>query len=194
MHRAVISFLLLFLIPGTGFTRWSARAAAGTDDLPRPETIVKPRAYLSLEPVPRGRAFEIAVVAEVLPGFHINANKVLQDYLIPTTLEGDLPRGFRRIAISYPPGQLLNFSFADEKLLVYEGRVTLRMKIEAAADAPLGAQTLPLVLRYQACNDSACLPPARIPVPIELEVAPAGAKARPANPAIFRARALRPPA
>ncbi|MCI0539993.1 MAG: hypothetical protein L0Z50_32710, partial [Verrucomicrobiales bacterium] len=49
--------------------------------LPRADTVVKPAVYLSLEPVPRGRTFELAVVAQIQEGFHVNANKVLEDYL-----------------------------------------------------------------------------------------------------------------
>jgi len=161
-------------------------AARAQSDLPRADTVVKPRAYVSLEPVPRGRTFEIAVVAEILAGFHINANKVLQDYLIPTSLDGELPKGFKVAEVRYPEGKLLKFDFSPEKLSVYEGTVTLRMKIEALADAPLGTVKLPLKLRYQACNDQACLPPVRKPVEVEFDVAAVGTKAVPVNQKIFR--------
>lgn len=155
-------------------------------NLPRAADVVKPRAYVSLEPVPRGRTFEIAVVAEIASGFHINANKVMEDYLIPTTLDAELPKGFRVVETRYPEGQLQKFDFSEKMLNVYDGRVTLRLKAQALAGAPLGNASHTLTLRYQACNDRACLPPVRIPVPVEFVVAEAGAKAKPANPEIFR--------
>jgi hypothetical protein len=161
-------------------------AGQSLSDLPRANTVVKPRAYVSLEPVPRGRAFEIAVVAEILPGFHINANKVLEDYLIPTTLQAEPPKGLRVTETSYPPGALQKFDFSEKMLNLYEGTVTLRMKLVAAADAPTGAVSLPLTLRYQACNDKACLPPVRLNVPVEFQIAEAGAKVKPAHPEIFQ--------
>jgi hypothetical protein len=61
----------------------------------------------------------------------------------------------------------------------------LRMRVEAAADAPLGSATLPFVLRYQACNDTTCLPPVKLPVSLSIQVAPAGAKARPVHEDVF---------
>lgn len=153
--------------------------------LPRADTVVKPRAYASLDPVPRGRTFEVAVVAEIQEGFHVNANKVLDDYLIPTTLAAELPAGLRLRGTTYPQGEELKFEFSEKPLNVYDGKVILRMKLEATASAPLGRISLPLTLRYQACNDVACLPPVKLPLSMELEIAPAGARAVPVNQKLF---------
>lgn len=161
-------------------------ASAQSPDLPRANTVVKPRAYVSLEPVPRGRTFEVAVVAEIQQGFHINANKVLEDYLIPTTVQADWPKGLRLVETEYPPGEMQKFEFSDKMLNVYDGTATLRMKVQVAADAPLGAMTVPITLRYQACNDRACLPPVRLSVPAQFQIAEAGAAAKPTNAEIFQ--------
>lgn len=155
-------------------------------DLPRANTVVKPRAYVSLEPLPRGRTFEVAVVAEIQQGFHINANKVLEDYLIPTTVQANWPKGLQLVETVYPPGEMQKFDFSEKLLNVYDGTATLRMKVQVAADASLGAMTVPITLRYQACNDRACLPPVRLSVPVELQIAEAGATAKPQNPDIFQ--------
>jgi DsbC/DsbD-like thiol-disulfide interchange protein len=179
IRRASVTALLLFAVAASGFLR------QGAAELPRAETVVKPLAYVSLERVPRGRTFEVAVVAEILPGFHINANKVFEDYLIPTTVEMDMPKGFRLLETAYPKGLLRKFEFSEKKMSVYEGSVTMRLKLAAQADAPLGEAKLPLTLRYQACNDKACLPPVRKTLTVGFQVAPAGTSARPANPAIF---------
>lgn len=160
---------------------WRAEA----DQLPRASAVVAPRAYVSLAPVPRGRAFELAVVAKIRPGFHINAHEASGEYLIPTTLEAELPAGFRALGTLYPPGVLRRFKFSPAQLSVYEGSVTLRMKLQAPPDAALGARQLALTLRYQACNEEVCLPPVKLPVSAELEIAPADAPARPVHHDIF---------
>jgi Thiol:disulfide interchange protein DsbD, N-terminal len=149
------------------------------------KTIVQPRGYASLEAVPRGRTFELAVVAAVKRGYHINAHKIRDPYLIPTELVAKPPAGFRVEEISYPPGEWLKLSFSPERLLVYTGSVTLRVRVAALDDAPLGLEKLPLVLRYQACNDQMCLPPVNLPVVVEVRVASAGTAVRPAHPEIF---------
>ncbi|HEX2711226.1 MAG TPA: protein-disulfide reductase DsbD domain-containing protein [Candidatus Acidoferrales bacterium] len=180
MRRTPANLLLLCLAAS-----WAAGSAVGQGV--RASQVVEPRTYVSLEPVPRGRDFEVAVVAKIRPGYHINAHEVSEGYLIPTVLEADLPPGFSLLDTFHPPGVLRSFEFSPSKLSVYEGSTTLRMKIRALLDAPLGPQKLLLTLRYQACTDRVCLPPAKLPVAAELEVGSADAPARPAHADIFQA-------
>lgn len=130
--------------------------------IPNAKDVVKSEAYTSFEPVARGKEFQIAVVLKIRDGFHINARKPTLDYLIPTDLKVDLPAGYKATEVTYPEGTLKSFAFSKtEKLNVYTGTVVLHLKATAPADAALGAAHIPLKLRYQACNDSVCLPPVR---------------------------------
>jgi hypothetical protein len=149
-------------------------------------TVVTSQNYVSLAPVPRGRTFEVAVVARIKTTYHINAHKVLDEFLIPTEIEGQAPAGFRLVSTDYPAGELRQFSFSKKKLAVYTGQVIVRMKVEAEGKAPLGATELPFSLRYQACNDTMCLPPVKIPVSVKLTVAKAGTPAKAVHPEMFR--------
>ena len=166
----------------------SASLAQDTSRLPAATSVASPRAYVSLAPVPRGREFEIAVVVGLMRGFHINAHQPLDPYLIPTTLTARLPRGIRALKTIYPKGTTKKLAFSANPMLVYTGGVTIRLRLAALAHAPLGRKTVPFELRYQACNDQACLPPVTVPVAAELTVARAGAKARALSPEIFSPR------
>ena len=158
------------------------------DALPSPAAVVKPQTFVSLEPVPRGRSFEIAVVVEIAKGFHMNSHKPTDPYLIPTTLTPQSPAGFDIADTIYPEGHEEKFSFSPNKPLnVYTGKVVLRLKLTAHTDAALGPATIPITLRYQACNDTTCLQPVKIPVDAKLQVAAAGAAAHPAHSDIFAA-------
>jgi thioredoxin:protein disulfide reductase len=159
-------------------------ATAQTESL-RPNEIVQPSAYVSLAPVPRGRAFEIAIVAHIHAGYHINAHKPTLDYLIPTEVTPALPQGIALTDAVYPEGQMMKFPFSPTELKVYEGQAVFRLRLHATADATLGPRDIPLQLEYQACNDRSCLPPVKVPVTAHLEIAPAGAAATPAHPEIF---------
>ncbi|MFY9528230.1 MAG: protein-disulfide reductase DsbD domain-containing protein [Candidatus Acidiferrales bacterium] len=193
IFAAVILFPTSFILRATPRSGLAGRLAASQSATSTAASVVKPQAYVSLEPVPRARTFSVAVVAEIARGFHINSNKPLDEFLIPTTLTAQLPAGFREIETVYPAGQLLKFAFSPDKpLSVYSGSAMFRMKFEAAADAPLGSQTIPLTLRYQPCNDTACLPPVKVPVVVKLEVAAADAKARPIHPEIFTTSGAKP--
>jgi DsbC/DsbD-like thiol-disulfide interchange protein len=128
------------------------------------------------------------VVVDIARGFHMNSHKPTDEYLIPTTITPQVPGGIKLADTIYPNGRLEKFAFSPTKPLdVYTGSVTLKLKFVAQENAPLGAATIPVTLRYQACNDAACLPPIKVPVNVELEVAAAGTKARPVHPEVFSA-------
>ena len=147
--------------------------------------VLQPEAYVSLQPVPRGRAFEIAVVAKISPGFHINAHMPSEDYLIPTKITADLSPGVFLVETAYPRGVMRAFRFSKTPLRVYEGSFTVRMKLRATGAATLGPQKFALTVGYQACNQDACLPPTKLPVTADLEIAAADTPARPVHADIF---------
>ena len=153
---------------------------------PKASSVVKPQIFASLDPIPRGREFQIAVVIEIARGYHMNSHHPSDAYLIPTTLTPQLPAGFQLVDTIYPDGHLQKFSFSPDKPLdVYSGSVTVKLKLQAQASAPLGPISIPMTLRYQACNDSTCLPPVRLPVDAKLVVGSADAKTQAAHPEIF---------
>jgi len=149
-------------------------------------SVVKTKVYASLDPVPRGKEFQLAVVVNIANGYHMNSHKPLDSYLIPTTLTPQLPAGFTLADAIYPAGKNLKFPFSPDKPLnVYTETVTLRLRVTAGESATLGDTSIPMTLRYQACNNSACLPPVKIPVTAEIKVAAAGTNAHAAHPEIF---------
>jgi DsbC/DsbD-like thiol-disulfide interchange protein len=152
-----------------------------------PAQVVKSQVYVSLEPVARGKDFQIAVVANINEAYHMNSHKPSDSYLIPTTLTPKLPDGITLVDSIYPPGHDKKFTFSDKPLNVYAGTVTLKLKLTAAATVPLGEMTIPITLRYQACNSSACLPPVKIPLEATVKIAAAGAAGHSVHPEIFRA-------
>jgi thiol:disulfide interchange protein DsbD len=170
-------------------------ASAQDGALPPATSILQPQAYVSLQPVPRGRAFQVAIVAKISPGFHINAHMPSEDYLIPTKVTADLAPGVFLVETTYPHGVMRSFRFSKTPLRVYEGSFTVLMKLRANGSAPLGPQKIALTVGYQACNQDACLPPTKLPVTADLEIAAVDAPARPAHTDIFSsAAAEKPPA
>ena len=160
-------------------------ALAQDNPYPPAASVLQPQAYVSLQPVPRGHAFEIAVVAKISPGFHINAHEPSEDYLIPTKIQADLPPGIALVETTYPRGVMRAFRFSKTPLRVYEGSFTVKMKLRAETGAPLGPKKIGLTVGYQACNQDACLPPTKVPATAELEIAPVDTPTHPANTNIF---------
>jgi DsbC/DsbD-like thiol-disulfide interchange protein len=186
MHGPRVTAAWLLLAAAACLFAWGM-TAKGQSGILAPATVVKPRVYVSLEPVPRGKEFEVAVVANIVAGYHVNSHHPTDAYLIPTTITAELPKGFQLVDTLYPPGQEKRFPFSPDKPLnVYSGSVTLRLELRAQNDRALGPATIPLTLRYQACNDAACLPPVKLPVSAKLQVAGADAKARRLHPEVFK--------
>ncbi len=125
------------------------------------------------------------MVAKISPGFHINAHVPSEDYLIPTKVTADLAPGVFLVETTYPRGVMRAFRFSKTPLRVYEGSFTVMMKLRTSGTAPIGPQKLSLTLGYQACNQDACLPPTKIPVTADLEIAAVDTPAHPAHPDIF---------
>jgi cytochrome c biogenesis DsbD-like protein len=169
-----------------------AFSPAATSQIPSGREVVKPETYVSLDPVGRGSSVQIAVVMKIRPGFHVNAREKSEDYLIATDLKAELPAGFGTGEVVYPKGKLEKFSFSKTPLNVYQGTVTLRMPVTASANAPLGAQHIPLKLRYQACSTEICLPPVTLALDVALNVAASASDSRPAHAEIFRSNGAKP--
>jgi DsbC/DsbD-like thiol-disulfide interchange protein len=181
--------LLLMLAAGNFAPRENTAAAAqNSADMPAPAAIVRPRAFVSLAPVPRGKEFQVALALDIAHGYHMNSHHPTDKYLIPTTLTPKLPTGFELLDTIYPAGRIEKFSFSPDKGLdVYSARVILKLRLIAHNDAPIGAVTFPITLRYQACNDTTCLPPVKVPVDVRVDVAAAGTTTHAAHPEIFSA-------
>ena len=154
---------------------------------PSGKDVVAPEAYASEDPVARGMSMQLAIVMKIRPGFHVNAREVTEDYLIPTDLRVELPAGFKQGAVTYPKGALQTFSFSkDKKLNVYTDTVVIRIPLTVLASATIGAQHLPLKLRYQACSNEICLPPVTKDVDATINIVGNASAAKPANTQYFR--------
>lgn len=179
--RFGLAILACFLICVTG-------AIPGLAQIPSGREVVSPSAFPSFDPVARGGSFQIALVLKIRDGFHINAREKSADYLIATDLRSEAPAGFKTGDVTYPKGELHSFSFSKKPLNVYEGKVILRMEVTALPDAPLGAQHIPLKLRYQACSSEVCLPPVTLEVEAPVTVASGPTAARAAHPELFQSQ------
>ncbi len=164
---------------------FSLNASAQNGDLPAASSVLQPQAYVSLQPVPRGHAFQIAVVAKISPDFHINAHMPSEDYLIPTKITADLSPGIFLVETTYPRGVMRAFRFSKTPLRVYEGSFTVLMKLRTSGSAPIGPQKIALTVGYQACNQDACLPPTKIPVTANLEIAAVDTPTHPIHTEVF---------
>lgn len=160
-------------------------APAVNSQVPSGRDVVKPEVYASMEPAGRGSSFQIAVVMNIRPGFHVNAREKSEEYLIATDLKAQLPSGFTGAEVIYPKGKLETFTFSKKPLNVYQGKVILLLPVKTLASTPLGEQHIPLKLRYQACSTEVCLPPTTLPLDAVVNIAADASAAKPAHQELF---------
>jgi thiol:disulfide interchange protein len=126
--------------------------------IPRPE-----KAKLALQAehpaVAAGDTARISALVAIESGWHVNSHTPTFDYLIPTELELELPAGWPRANVDYPPAKKKSFAFADVPLSVYDGDVVIAAQVMVPAGTKPGAFPIRALLHYQACDHSQCLPP-----------------------------------
>ena len=138
--------------------------------LPQSAPNIRVTAALSAQKVQRGRTVQATVVMDIPSGFHVNSNRPLEKFLIPTQLKIDAPKGVRLGPVSYPRAVLRNFKFSKNRVSVYEGRATMRFNVTVPASFSTGSTELKAHLRYQSCNDEVCFPPQSRDVSLWLNV------------------------
>ena len=166
-QRAKTLFLLqvfcLFLLP-------ASRAAA---QLRPPE---KAKFVLSADRTAYdpGLPAKVSALVTIEHGWHVNSHKPSFEYLIPTVLDLELPQGWPEEAVQYPASRMKTFSFEPRPLAVYDGDVVIQATLQLPKGVARGTYPVKASLRYQACNDSQCLPPVTSKAEIQLKVEPGG--------------------
>ena len=115
--------------------------------------------------VPAAKPTTVALHYRIAPGLHINSHTPRQEELIPTTLTIPAGAGVRLDGVGYPPGMEFTLPLAPTtKLSVYSGEIILQARIVAAP----GDHLVEARLRYQACDNNACMPPKTITAAINV--------------------------
>lgn len=169
-----------------------AAAPAGGQFVPfEVPSVVAVRAVWSHTAARPGDRLELAVVIDVEPGWHLNADA---DQIVPPDVFMQIPTrltvqridpALRLGAVRFPTAAALSFGFADVSLKVFHDRVVLHAPVEVAADAAVGVAEVVLELDYQACNDTACLPPAQVTVSAPLQLVEPGRAVAAGEPELF---------
>ena len=148
-------------------------------------SVVQTRAVMSMDAAHADSPLRIAVLAQISPGYHINAHKPSLDYLIPTELKLDPGDAFTVKSVIYPKGTPQKFEFSDIPLAVYEGTLAIGVVLQSGKGVPPGTYTLKGKLGYQACNAHACLAPTSAPFSLNVKVVPRNMALKPVESNVF---------
>jgi DsbC/DsbD-like thiol-disulfide interchange protein len=158
----------------TGWLSVAALAAALASTSPAAAQAARPRA--SLQPavteltLAPGETVELVLGVSMPPDVHVQAHQPKDPLLIPTVLTVEAPDGLGVASIAYPAPVEFTQTGRPDPLLVLGPRFDIRVRLSAASDLTAGLRSVPVVLRYQACNDTVCFPPARATAGFTLKI------------------------
>jgi DsbC/DsbD-like thiol-disulfide interchange protein len=158
---ATLSLLLAALLLPPAFE--TAAAPAAPPPAPQSDQIGV-NGFFSVDPAQQGTTFQAAIVMGIPRGLHVNSNRPLGKYAVPTSVKIDAPRGLKITPVSYPRGSVRTFRFgggAAERLAVYEGSAIMRFNVSVPANYELGVARIRVNVHFQSCSDEVCFPPTR---------------------------------
>jgi len=149
-----------------------AGAVALSAQMQRPKAAVTP--ILERPASPAGGTVRLAVKVSLPESLHTQSNKPLDPTLIPTALTIDAPAGVTVDEIVYPPAVEFTQQGLDQPLMVFAHEFLIGVQVTLGPGVGEGELALPAHLRYQACNDMMCFPPATADFAWTFRVVPAG--------------------
>ena len=148
-HAALfVCALALLFVP-------TSRAAAP----PMAQVNINVNGFYAADKLQQGSAVQAAVVLDIPGGYHVNANRLTNKFLIPTEAKLDAPKGLRVSAISYPRAIVRHLAFSKDPVKLYEGRAVMRFTVTVPANYAKGVTELRARVKYQSCSDEVCYPP-----------------------------------
>ncbi len=142
MIKYILSFILFLFINTALYSQQYVTVTASASK----------KDFMVSEPV------KINVKASIQEGYHINANKISDEDLIPTTISVE-SKDLKLLKSSWPSAKKYKFSFSETEMDVYEGSITIGLTLKAGKDLKPGKYEVTGAVNYQACNDRACFPP-----------------------------------
>lgn len=160
----LICFLVisLLLLQDHSYAQWEATTKG-------PQ--IKYQAFSEKTRLKPGTSSKIVLLFQLEDKWHINSNKPLDEFLVPTQLSLEESEVVSIQKIVYPEPKLVKLSFSEEPLSVFEGEFLIGVEIKISDSISAGESIqIPFALRYQACDDKQCLPPKTLTLTYDLVI------------------------
>ena len=126
---------------------------------------IRPRAEVTAVPpsaiATPGSSVKLTLKVHLPEAIHVQSDRPRDPSLIATTLALTLPAGTAVDRIVFPPAAEFTQTGQARPLLVFGGDFVVEAYLSVSSEAAAGEAKIPAVLRYQACNERVCFPPAR---------------------------------
>ena len=142
----------------------------GQEDFISPKDVVSVDIFLSQDRIHRGGEVKFVLITEIKEGWHINANQVDNEFVIPTEIFIDTLEGMTASSSIFPEFERKQFPFSEDALPVFEGKINIITSLSFGDQIPIGEIIVNGSIYYQACDDRMCLPPIEIPWNFNIDV------------------------
>jgi thiol:disulfide interchange protein len=177
MQRATLALIigcLLFSFSACTRNAPTEQANTATNATPTPTAKATPKQIVqaSAEPVTlkQGGTAEAQVRLQIAAGYHVNANPASFSYLKATEVEVGPAGGVAVKKPVYPVAVMKKFQFAPQPIAVYEHEAVIKLPLGAKGVTSPGAQTLPVRVHVQACDEETCYPPTTVETQIPVTI------------------------
>ncbi len=117
-----------------------------------------------------GEKKDLEVIFEIKDGFHIQADKVLEDHLIPTSLSTQAPEEIKISDPLFPAPYQFRLQNVDQEMLVFHKELKVRIPVVISKSSKQGNYLIRGNLHYQVCDSLKCYFPRDFPFMINIEV------------------------
>jgi hypothetical protein len=154
----MLRFIARLSVPLSAFAPLLASAALAASPLPVPLAT-----YRAEAPGFKGDSATVRVRVVIPKGWHLQSNAPLDDFLIPTELKTS-GEGLAFGTPVFPKAKMKDLEALGGKVALFEDTLNIRVPARLGrgvrgGDAEKALAGAVVSLRYQACNDSQCLPP-----------------------------------
>lgn len=120
--------------------------------------------------VSAGKGTVIKIQVEIKKGYHIQANKVNDELLVPATVKIEEDKNITTGRQEFPRVKKIKLEGTDDFLDVYDGIFEIRIPFKTIGTIPKGKYILNAELHYQACDNKTCLFPKSLEFSISIKV------------------------
>jgi uncharacterized protein YyaL (SSP411 family) len=165
-----------------------ARGPIGKKGAKKEKEVITGQAYLAVDRLPAGGKARVLVQLQVADGWHVHANPPGDAEIdIATEVEIDSKLDLELKNLRYPAGKKVDRGPDEKPQLLYTGKVSIFGEIEVPKLAAGKRDDLVLLVTYQACNDTRCLPPKKLKLTLPVNVAREGEAVKAINEPLFAA-------
>jgi DsbC/DsbD-like thiol-disulfide interchange protein len=167
MNMARFGLVLLM-----GMIGLAASPAVAHAQIMRPKAELTPNVETAAAAVQPGKVVQVALKVKLPPTVHVQSDKPRDPAFIPTVLTIDAPAGVTVGKIRYPAARDLKQEGSSTPLAVFGPEFTINVDLTLAKTATAGDLVVPAHLKYQACDEHVCYPPAKADAQWTLSVKP----------------------